>query len=188
MQHTSEIDFDRQVMERNCPLAYQGLLDNCDDVHITEAEVQAAQAPLTQGIRRPEAQNWERMRKYLGNITADTVRNTFKYTTQIGTLPPSSHLQRQFKSPNPALNLHRQIEADATDQIFAKVPAMDGGETSAHIFVGKTRRLLTFTKPRTTVVKYSSEHSKIKFVNGEFPPNSLLTIAQGTEDGMSPDI
>ena len=149
------MEFDQQVMERNYRLAYQDLLDNCADVHITEAEVQEARDPLIQEIRRPEAQDWERMRKYFGNVPADTVRNTFKHTTQIGTLPPSSHLQQQFKSTNPALNLHRRDEVDATDQIFAKVPAMDGGETSAHIFLAKTRRLRTFTNPRTTVLKYS---------------------------------
>ena len=64
------MDFDQQVMERNYRLAYQGLLDNCDDVGITEAEVQAAQAPLKQGIRRPAVEDWERMRKYLGNVLA----------------------------------------------------------------------------------------------------------------------
>ena len=140
--------FDPQVMEQNCRLAYQGLLDNCADVHITEAEVQAARAPLKQGISRPEAQDWERMRKYLGNVPADKVRNTFKHTTQIGTLPPSSHLQRQFKSPNPALNLHRRNEADATDIIFAKVPAMDGGETSVHIFVGQDSKITDVYKSK----------------------------------------
>ena len=91
-------------MEKNQRLAYQGLLDNCNDVGITEAELQEAQAPLKPSIRRPEIEDWERMRKYFGNVPADMVCNTFKYTTQIGTLPPSSYLQRQFTSPNPALN------------------------------------------------------------------------------------
>ena len=45
-QYDSEMDYDRQVMDRNCRMAYQGLLDNCEDVGITEAEVQAARAPL----------------------------------------------------------------------------------------------------------------------------------------------
>ena len=76
------------------------------------------------------------------------VCNTFKHTTQIGTLPPSSHLQRQFKSPDPALNIHRRDEADATDQIFAKVPAMDGGETSAHIFVGQDSKITDVYKAK----------------------------------------
>ena len=65
------------------------------------------------------------MRNYFGNVPADMVRNTFKHTIQIGVLPPSFHLQRQFKSPNPALNIYCRNEADATDQMFAIVPAMD---------------------------------------------------------------
>ena len=50
-------------------------------------------------------------------------------------MPPSSHLRKRFKSPNPVLNLHRRNEGNATDQIYSNTPAMDGGETSAHIFV-----------------------------------------------------
>ena len=50
----SEMEYDQQVMERNQRLAYQGLLDNCNDVGITKAELQEAQAPLKPSIRRPE--------------------------------------------------------------------------------------------------------------------------------------
>ena len=88
------------------------------------------------------------MRKYFGNVPADTVRRSFIHTTQIGTLPPSSHLQRQFKSSNPALNLHRRNEADATDQIFAKLPAMDGEETSTHIFIGHDSKITDLYKSK----------------------------------------
>ena len=79
---------------------------------------------------------------------AETVQNTFKHTTHIGTLSPSSHLQRQFKSPNSALNLHQENEAEAIDQIFAKVPAMDGGEKSARIFVGKGLKITDVYKSK----------------------------------------
>ena len=34
----SEMEYDQQVIERNQQLAYQGLLNNCKDVGITEAE------------------------------------------------------------------------------------------------------------------------------------------------------
>ena len=88
----SEMEYDWQEMERNQRLAYQGLLDNCSNIGITKAELQEAQAPLKPSIRRPEMKDWERMRKYLGNVPADMVCNTFKHTTQIGTLPPFSHL------------------------------------------------------------------------------------------------
>ena len=142
------MEYDQQVIERNQRLAYQGVLDNCNDVGITEAELQEAQAPLKPSNRRLEPIDYERMRKYLGNIPADIVRRTFKHTTQIGTLPPSSHLQRQFKSPNPALNLHCRNEADATDQIFAKEPALDGAEMSAHIFVGQDSKITDVYKSK----------------------------------------
>ena len=36
----SEMEYDQQVIERNQRLAYQGLLDNCKDVGITETELQ----------------------------------------------------------------------------------------------------------------------------------------------------
>ena len=85
--------------------------------------------------------DYERKRKYLRNVPAEIVRLIFKHTTQICTLPPSTHLQRQFKSPNPFLDLHCQNEADSTDQIFAKVPAIDGGEASAHIFVSQDLKI-----------------------------------------------
>ena len=74
------------------------------------------------------------------------VQNTYKYSTQHGVLPPSSHLQKRFKSPNPLLNLRRRNEADATNQIFLDTPAMDGGETSAHIFVGQDSKITDIHK------------------------------------------
>ena len=103
----SELLYDQHVIKRNQRIAYQGVLDNCEDVGITEADLHEAQAPLKPTIRRPEMIDYDRMRKYFGHVPADIVRRTFKHTTQIGTLPPSTHLQRQFKSPNPALDLHR---------------------------------------------------------------------------------
>ena len=88
MEFPSEMENDQQVMKRNQRLAYQGLLDNCNDVGITEVELQEAQATLKKETGQPGVKDWKRMRKYLGNVPAETVRNTFKHTTQIGTLPP----------------------------------------------------------------------------------------------------
>ena len=56
-------------------------------------------------------------------------------------MPASSHLQKQFKLLNPVVNLHQRCEADATDQIFCDTLAMNGGETSAHIFVGRDSKI-----------------------------------------------
>ena len=114
-------------------------------------ELQEAQTPLKTGIRRPEMEDWKKMRKYLGNVPADKVHNTFKHTIQIGILPLPSRLQQQFKFPNPTLNIHQRNEADATDQNFAKVPAMDGGETSAHIFVGQDSKITDVYKSKDNI-------------------------------------
>ena len=69
----SEMEYDQQVIERKQQHAYQGLLDNCNDVGITKAELQEAQTPLKPSIRRPEMEDWKRMRKYFGHVPADTV-------------------------------------------------------------------------------------------------------------------
>ena len=46
------------------------------------------------------------------------------------------------------MNLHRRCEADATDQIFCDTPAMNGGETSAHIFVGRDSKITDVYKSK----------------------------------------
>ena len=51
------MEYNQHVIERNQRLAYQGVLDNCKDVGITEAELQQAQAPLNPSIRRPEMED-----------------------------------------------------------------------------------------------------------------------------------
>ena len=152
----SEMEYDQQVIEKSQQLAYQGVLDNFKDVGITKAQLQEAQVPLKPSNRRPVLIDNEKMQKYLGNITVNIVQRTFKQTTQIGALTRSSHLQRQFKSTNPTLNLHCRNEADDIDQIFAKVPAMDGGLTSAHIFVGQDSKI--------TYVQKSKNNSSAKFL------------------------
>ena len=93
------------------------------------------------------------MRKYFGYVPAKIVCNTYKHSTQYGVLPPSSHLQKRFKSPNPLLNLHRHNEADVNDQIFSNTPAMDDGETSAHIFVGHDSKIVDVYKAKKDRVR-----------------------------------
>ena len=180
--------YDQFVVERNACLAYQGILDNCEDVGITEAEFHQAQAPLKPTIRRPDPIDYEKMRKYFGHVPADIVRQTFKHTTQIGLLPPSTHLQCQFKSPNPALNLHRRNEADATDQIFSIDPAINGGETNAHIFTGQDSKITDVYKSKDNSAESFLGAFQDRVRERESLLNSLLTTVQCIEAGMSPSI
>ena len=57
----------------NQQLANQGVLENCKDVEITKADLQKAQALLNPSIRRPEIEDWERKRKYFGDVPTDFV-------------------------------------------------------------------------------------------------------------------
>ena len=107
-----------------------------------ESDIEFAQEPLQPSIRPLAVDDYERKHKYFDYVLAKFVCNTYKQFTQHGVLPPSSHLQKQFKSPNPLLNLHQRNKVDATDQIFSNTPAMDGGETSAHNFVGHDSKIV----------------------------------------------
>ena len=78
---------------------------------------------------------------------------TYKHSTQYGVLPPSSHLQKRSKLPNSILNLHCRNEANVTDQIFSDTPGMDGGETSAHIFVGHDSKIVDIYKAKDNSAK-----------------------------------
>jgi hypothetical protein len=57
-------------------------------------------------------------------------------------MPLNTVLCKCFKSPNPAVNIQRHDEPIATDTIQSDVPAIDGGEKYAQIFVG-TKSLVT---------------------------------------------
>ena len=50
----------------------------------------------------------------------------------------STVLKKHYKSPFPALNVHRREEAIATDTVYSDVPAVDSGVTIAQLFVGLT--------------------------------------------------
>jgi hypothetical protein len=47
-------------------------------------------------------------------------------------------LKKHYKSPFPALNIHRREEALSTDTLHSNVPAADSGVTIYQLFVGLT--------------------------------------------------
>jgi hypothetical protein len=51
-------------------------------------------------------------------------------------MPLNTVLRKCFKSPNPVVNVQRCDEPIATDTIQSDVPAINGGEKYAQIFVG----------------------------------------------------
>jgi hypothetical protein len=98
-------------------------------------------SPIKPRMTQPSEIDYESKRKYFAHLPSSVVKATFKHTTQNMRLPPSTYLHRMFKSPNPSANLKRRDEADSTDQFFSDTPAINGGEKSAHLFVGKKSKL-----------------------------------------------
>ena len=54
----------------------------------------------------------------------------------------STILKKHYKSPFPAMNVHRRNEPIATDTVYSDTPATGSGVTSAQLFVG-TKSLVT---------------------------------------------
>jgi hypothetical protein len=75
-------------------------------------------------------------------LPTDIIKKTFEVTTQYARMPLNTILRKHFKSPNPAVNIRRRDEPIAMDTIQSNVPAKDGGEKYAQIFVG-TKSLVT---------------------------------------------
>jgi hypothetical protein len=64
-------------------------------------------------------------------LPVDAIKKTFEGTTQLARMPMSTILKKQYKSLNPALNVHPHDEPVATDTIYSNTPAIDCGITSA---------------------------------------------------------
>jgi len=67
-----------------------------------------------------------------------TIKRTFDASTQYGRSAMGGvHLKKTYRSPFPALNVHRRNEAVATDTVFSDTPAVNNGATMAQIYVGR---------------------------------------------------
>ena len=82
--------------------------------------------------------NYEALRPFFLHATSDVVKRTFKATTQYArTAMGGLHMKNTYRSPFPALNVHRRHEAVATDTVYADEAAIDNGCTAAQIFIGR---------------------------------------------------
>jgi hypothetical protein len=75
-------------------------------------------------------------------LPTNIIKKTFEVTTQYARMPLNTILRKHFKSPNPVVNVQQCDELIAMDTIQSDVPAIDGGEKYAQIFVG-TKSLIT---------------------------------------------
>lgn len=81
--------------------------------------------------------DYEALRPLFLWAPVETIKQTFKATTQFARMPVGRTLRHTYKSPFPALNVFRRNEPVATDTVYSDVPAIDGGETCAQIYVGR---------------------------------------------------
>ena len=131
----------------------QAVISDAATYHINESDITNAMHPIKPRITKPLLIDYESKRLYFGWLPVETVKRTFQHCTQNMRLPPSTYLQKHFKSINPGANLIHRRKADATDLIFCDTPAIDGGETMAHIFVGVVSCLTDIFKAKTRGVE-----------------------------------
>jgi hypothetical protein len=97
-------------------------------------------APKAYQVHKPSIQegkiDYERLRRYFAWLPADVVKKTIQCTTQYARIPMSTLLQKHYKSPFPAANIHRRDEPIATDTVYSDTPAVDSGYTCAQFFCG----------------------------------------------------
>ena len=89
----------------------------------------------------PREPDYAALQPLFGWLPTDVIKRTFAATTQFARMPMSAVLQKHYKSPFPACNVHRRNESVATDTVYSDTAAVDSGATSAQIFVGTTSLL-----------------------------------------------
>ena len=88
-------------------------------------------------LRTPKPPDYEALRSFFLDAPASVVKHTFNATTQFACTNLGSLMKKHFKSPFPACNVARRNEPVATDTVYSDVPAIDGGQTAAQLFVGR---------------------------------------------------
>ena len=97
--------------------------------HVTEASQALSIAIHAREVHTREP-DYIALRPHFGYNSEDIVERTFQATTQLGRLSSATHLKRQYRSPNPALNVHRRNEPVT---IYTDTLAIDDG-SHAHSY------------------------------------------------------
>jgi hypothetical protein len=94
--------------------------------------------PKTTVKREPD---FQKLWPLFGWLSTDIIQKTFEHTTQYAHLATVTMLKKVFRSPNPALNIHRRKEDFACDIVYSDVPAIFDCSTAAVIFVGTSTKV-----------------------------------------------
>jgi hypothetical protein len=87
-------------------IIYHSFLDSCLEDNISTSDIHDSVVAPRHTIASDI--DFESKRKYFSYLPIDVIKATFKYTSQCMKLPPSTHLQKRFRSPNPGANLRRR--------------------------------------------------------------------------------
>jgi hypothetical protein len=79
--------------------------------------------------------DYDALRPLSAWLPTDIIKMTFEVTTQYARMPLNTIVCKCFKSPKPVVNIRQLDEPVATDTIQSDVPAIDGGEKYAQIFI-----------------------------------------------------
>ena len=90
-------------------------------------------------VIQPSKRNHAVYARYFPGTDLDTIKTTFKATTQYGTkgAVDGFTLRDRIVAPNPVLSIPRRHEDVATDTLYSNTPAVDDGSTAAQFFIGR---------------------------------------------------
>jgi hypothetical protein len=126
--------FDAEGNYRNLHVVDLSIIDSILENHIIPDLPWLYQAHEHQIIENQ--QDFAQLRPNFAWLPENVVKETFKNTTQYARMPMSKVLKKHYKSPFPALNVHRREEASlATNTVYSNFPAVDSGVTIAQLFV-----------------------------------------------------
>jgi hypothetical protein len=132
------LDFDDAAVR----MCYQGNADYLNDFDIHPEDIQHINTATHPRSTQATPIDYKKVKSNFCFAPIEAIKRTFKYTTQNQVLPPSSFLRKRYKSPHPFMNIRRRNKYDATDMIYANVPAHGSGVKTAHLFTGCTSKVL----------------------------------------------
>jgi hypothetical protein len=122
--------------------------------------------------------DYDALRPHFAWLHTDIIKKTFEVTTQYARMPLNTILRKCFKSPNPVVNIRRCDEPVAMDTIQSNVPAIDGGEKYAQIFVG-TKSLVTDVHGMKSPAQFPGIHTDKIITHGA--PTKLISDSTRVE-------
>ena len=85
---------------------------------INTKDLKEAIAPVQPCVQTPSVIDCAAMRPFFAWMPVERIQKTFERTTQFMCMPASTYLRKCHCSTNPAANVYRCREADATNTIF----------------------------------------------------------------------